>query len=161
MQSLKSLLSARAQLMDTKASLQRAILERIEDDNTGANEIELKEYEDSAKAYGIAAENDSASDSDNVYLKQLSEIRDGDLSRLMDDIEACERSQAERTEVYKEYEKTDGVDAFRSDLLKHLAGNIVIKEHRIRYQKEQFDRFVASLNFMELKNTQMSLREFS
>ena len=129
-------MSARAQLMDTKASLQRAILERIADDNMGANEIELKEYEDSAKAYGIAAENDSSADSDNVYLKQLQDIRDGDLARLMGDIEACERSQAERTQLYKEYEKTENVDAFRADLLKHLAGNIIIKEHRIRYQKE-------------------------
>jgi len=52
-------------------------------------------------------------------------------------------------------------DAFRTDLLKHLAGNIVIKEHRVRYQKEQFDRFVASINFLELKNTNQSLLEFS
>jgi hypothetical protein len=25
---------------------------------------------------------------------------------------------------------------FRIDLLKHLAGSIVVKEHRLRYQKE-------------------------
>jgi hypothetical protein len=34
---------------------------------------------------------------------------------------------------------------FRTDLLQHLAGSIVVKESRQRYQKEQFDRFIASL----------------
>ncbi len=91
--SLKSLISARAKLMDTKAALQRAILERIADDNnTGANEIELNEYEDSAKKYGIASEGDAAAEAENVYLKQLQDIREGDLAQLMSDIDACERS---------------------------------------------------------------------
>lgn len=37
----------------------------------------------------------------------------------------------------------------------------MIKEHRIRYQKEQFDRFVTSLNYAPLKNKDMTLEEFS
>jgi hypothetical protein len=53
------------------------------------------------------------------------------------------------------------VDNFRQDLLKHLAGNIVVKEHRIRYQKEQFDRFIASTRMPDLSNEQMSLRKFA
>ena len=162
--SLKSLLSARAHIMATKSSVQRAILERIADgDDTGANEIELKEYEESAKKYGIAAEGaeDSSADEDNVYLKQLNDLRSGDLSKLMSDIEACERSQGERDELYREYNETGNLEGFRADLLKHLAGNIIIKEHRVRYQKEQFDRFIASLDFADLKNGKMTLREFS
>ena len=57
------------------------------------------------------------------------------------------QSQNEKSEMYADYDSQDDLDVFRKDLLKHLAGNIVVKEHKIRYQKEQFDRFLASLNF--------------
>ena len=53
--------------------------------------------------------------------------------------------------MYADYDSNDDLDVFRQDLLKHLAGNIVVKEHKIRYQKEQFDRFLASLGFTALK----------
>ena len=63
------------------------------------------------------------------------------------------------------YDQTDGIadahDVFRASLLKHLAGSIVIKNHRIRYQKEQFDRFLASTKDFTLQNNKQTLREFS
>jgi hypothetical protein len=45
--------------------------------------------------------------------------------------------------------------------LKHLAGSIVVKEHRLRYQKEQFDRFAASARIADLKSGNLTLREFA
>jgi hypothetical protein len=97
-----------------------------------------------------------------VNFKQLQDIISSDMKNLMADIDACNQSQQERTEVYADYEAgVETKDKFREDLLKHLAGRIVIKEHRVRYQKEQFDRFIASLNYWDLKNTNMSLKEFS
>ena len=57
------------------------------------------------------------------------------------------QSQNEKSVMYADYDSSDDLDVFRQDLLKHLAGNIVVKEHKIRYQKEQFDRFLASLTF--------------
>ena len=85
------------------------------------------------------------------------------MKTLLANIEACSQSQKERADLYAgDAEAEVGADdLFRSDLLKHLAGNIVIKEHKIRYQKEQFDRFVASMSSHELKNTTQSLLEFS
>ena len=81
---------------------------------------------------------------------------------LVDLIDECNRAQKEREDIYTGYDADeDKHDEFRCDLLKHLAGNIVIKEHKIRYQKEQFDRFVASMSSHELKNTKQSLVEFS
>ena len=53
------------------------------------------------------------------------------------------------------------MDNFFVDLLQHLAGNIVVKEHRLRYQKEQFDRFVVSSRIPSLKSKQLTLREFA
>ena len=52
------------------------------------------------------------------------------------------------------------MQAFRTDLLQHLAGSIVVKEHRLRYQKEQFDRFIASLQYNRLFRRGLNLREF-
>jgi ubiquinone/menaquinone biosynthesis C-methylase UbiE len=45
-------------------------------------------------------------------------------------------------------------------LLHHLAGSIVVKENRNRYQKEQFDRLVASVQYNALNSRNLSLREF-
>ena len=53
-----------------------------------------------------------------------------------------------------------GTSNFRIDLLKHLAGSIVIKEHKIRYQKEQFDRFITTSKAYTLQKNSMTLREF-
>jgi hypothetical protein len=52
------------------------------------------------------------------------------------------------------------MQVFRTDLLQHLAGSIIIKEHRQRYQKEQFDRFISSMQYNQLYKRKQSLREF-
>jgi ubiquinone/menaquinone biosynthesis C-methylase UbiE len=41
-----------------------------------------------------------------------------------------------------------------------LAGTIVVKEHRLRYQKEQFDRFICSMHYNQLFKKSQTLREF-
>lgn len=75
------------------------------------------------------------------------------MKQLLSDIDACQAVEQERAEIYAEYYRSDDSDdSFRQDLLQHLAGSIVIKEHRIRYQKEQFDRFIASIGYRDLKN---------
>ena len=113
-----------------------------------------------AHMYGHATSEDSASD--DVYAKQLEDIKEGDMKRLLSDIADLSISQSERASVYADYGQVEGgVDSFREDLLKHLAGRIVVKEHKLRYQKEQFDRFLASLQYWDLKNKGMTLKEFS
>ena len=79
----------------------------------------------------------------------------------MSAIDDYSQSQNEKEVMYADYDSTDDIDVFRQDLLKHLAGNIIVKEHKIRYQKEQFDRFLASLNFWDLKKTDLTLAEWS
>ena len=74
------------------------------------------------------------------------------MRQLMSDIDACAVAQAERAALYDSIEVTSEQADFRADLLKHLAGSLVIKEHRVRYQKEQFDRFIASLDYSPLKD---------
>jgi len=74
----------------------------------------------------------------------------------------------EREQLYSSYCSEESVemqekgeDNFRLELLRHLAGNIVVREHRMRYQKEQFDRFMASGRYHALKNHKMTLNEFA
>lgn len=90
------------------------------------------------------------------------------MKTLLDNINEHERNQNERTKLYADYyePKVDesvatAQEVFRGNLLKHLAGNIVVKEHRIRYQKEQFDRFLASTKYGTLQSNSQTLKEFA
>lgn len=132
--SLRSLMQARARVMATKAAIQQAVLDKVAEEETGACRQELAEYEGLARQYGIAAGTDSEATGDDIYSKQLQDIMDGDYRKLMEDIDACSQAQAERSQIYAELESSDSrVDTFREDILKHLAGSIVVKEHKIRY----------------------------
>jgi len=48
--------------------------------------------------------------------------------------------------------KSDRLDNFKGGLLKYLSLNIIVKESRNRYQKEQFDRLLVAENAYTLKN---------
>jgi len=63
----------------------------------------------------------------------LNDIINGEMADLLSSIDACHNSQQERKEIYADYDTETNDMAFREELLKHLAGNIVIKEHRVRY----------------------------
>lgn len=52
-------------------------------------------------------------------------------------------------------------DNFRIELLKFLAGNIYLKDHRMRYQTEQFDRFVTTNHLLGPRYQNKTLREFA
>lgn len=61
------------------------------------------------------------------------------MAKLMDDIHAHEATFNERAELYADYFNASTsleINAFRVELLRHLAGSIVVKEHRSRYQAE-------------------------
>ena len=62
------------------------------------------------------------------------------MAKLMEDVATHESNSEERKKIYGSYHKSENTELdlqnFKTDLLKHLAGNIVIKEHRVRYQKE-------------------------
>ena len=149
---LGSLLRARAHLLALKAQVQESIKTRISGIETGIIENEIYELNDEAKLYGSAAEEQEEA-SDDVYFKQINDLKENELKSLYDAIDTCQASHEERAALYADYDKDeDKTDDFRNNLLKHLAGNIVIKEHKIRYQKEQFDRFIASITWRSLKD---------
>ena len=99
-----------------------------------------------------------------IFKEQVDQIRAGELGSLLANIDVHEAVFAERAALYAEYFDDNTpleMGAFKNDLLRHLAGNIVVKDHRVRYQKEQFDRFVASQGFQPLASERISLSEFA
>lgn len=74
----------------------------------------------------------------------------------MEEFSEYEKAYNERERVYHSYmseQQSESLDTFRHELLQHLAGSIVVKENRQRYQKEQFDRYFFSLTNNYLKKT--------
>ncbi len=74
-----------------------------------------------------------------------------------------EKATVERERWYHgflENSESEALDSFRSELLKHLAGNIVIGEHRMRYQQEQYVRFNASMSSRQLFSTKGDMNTF-
>ena len=96
-------------------------------------------------------------------MTQLHEIRSGDMEQFIADCDEYARKTADRDGLYENEFGEDLAgkfsENFRFDVLKHLAGTIVVKEHKIRYQKEQFDRLNATMNHPPLKGEQ-TLRDF-
>ncbi len=82
-----------------------------------------------------------------VYINILGEMVNTKIRNIMDDFTDYEKIHNERERIYHHYmaeQKSEALDTFREEILQHLAGSIVVKEHRVRYQKEQFNRFLVS-----------------
>lgn len=131
-----------------------------------ATKVELRESKIArdafAQAYG--ADCSQVTGDAKIFKEQVDALRTGEIAALLDNINYHDQVFTQRRELYSDYVSADTreqMDNFRIDLLKHLAGSIVVKEHRLRYQKEQFDRFVTSSRVPGLKSKSQSLREFA
>ena len=99
----------------------------------------------------------------DTFIGQLNEVSSGRGKKLVGDFAEYEKAYNERQRIYHHFTRestSESMTVFRTDLLQHLAGSIVVKEHRQRYQKEQFDRFVASMQCRSLYKRQQTLKEF-
>ena len=89
----------------------------------------------------------------NTYIAGLEELSNGRGKRLVADFAEYEKLYNERQRIYHHFTRehqSEAMTVFRTDLLQHLAGSIIVKEHRQRYQKEQYDRFLASMQYNQL-----------
>ena len=88
------------------------------------------------------------SEESKIYLATLKQIKEGSFKDLLNSFKEYEKAFEEKERVYYYFAKdstSEYMDTFRNNLLQHLAGSIIVKEHRLRYQKEQYDRFISSL----------------
>lgn len=168
---LKQLLGARAIVLQTKIDL--LTTEEGEADFTYSveNTVALQEAKNEfLSAYGsdlIEISGDA-----KIFKEQMEALRNGELSTFQSNRQQLKEASAELNEVQAlnvvpAYESSEAAtlvehaDQYRVTLLKHLAGSIVVKEHRIRYQKEQFDRFIVSNKMPNLKSNNLTLRQFA
>ena len=168
-QSLRQFIGVRAEVAKAKINVLEELLEKVSRDDPAVIH-DLQEQRDLLEAYASSFDGDSSEFSGDakVFYKSVEETTRGDLTALLDHINSHDQAFQERANIYSDYIHEDAAksqvglpDNFRLDLLKHLAGSIVVKEHRIRYQKEQFDRYIASTLNSELKHTNVTLREFA
>ena len=90
-----------------------------------------------------------------AFNETQNQINTNQVPALVKTFAEYEKCHFDRERVFHHFmrdEESEYLDNFRQDVLQHLAGSIVVKEHRTRYQKEQYDRFMASLVNRNLKN---------
>jgi hypothetical protein len=118
-------------------------------------------YENS---FGRFSVDDWAKAEHDTFIGNLNEVFETKGKQLISMFEEYEGLYNERQRLYQGFARdhsSESLTTFRTELLQHLAGSIVVKEHRQRYQQEQFDRFIASLQYGQLFKKQMTLRDFS
>jgi hypothetical protein len=104
------------------------------------------------------------SDEYNAYCNALSELEKEQVKSILNLFSEYEKAYNDRQRFYHHFCRESDSEAlleFRNDLLHHLAGSIIVKEHRQRYQQEQFERFAMSMNARALFKNDITLKEFS
>jgi hypothetical protein len=75
-----------------------------------------------------------------------------------------ESARSKRDNFFSSFEKDDEIEntpeKVKDDLLAYLSGAIVLKDHRYRYQQEQYDRYLAFKRWVPILD-RMTLRQFS
>ena len=162
-------MGARVEAVQAQLTLQEALVQNVSKDDPAAQQ-DLEEISVNYDKYKAAYENakpekEGSSDSDaKVLMGAVQELFSGRMNVLMTRMNDHRRLHNEKGRLYHMYfskDSSDSLDEFRFGLLKHLAGSIVVKDHRIRYQKEQFDRFMASQFIGTLKRQDQTLKEFA
>lgn len=98
-----------------------------------------------------------------AYIEQIKQIDEHQAKELLSHFTEYEKVFNEKERVYHHFmngQESEYLDTLRVELLEHLAGNIIVKEHKDRYQKEQYERFLASLQCNQLLKPSLSLHEF-
>ncbi len=92
----------------------------------------------------------------SVYIEKLGEIVNREVRKIISDFTEYEKAYNEKDRIYHFYMKdqpSESLVQFRHELLQHLAGSIIVKEHRKRYQKEQFERYMFTMNSADLRDS--------
>ena len=103
-----------------------------------AAKAELRETRTERDAYANAYNGDcsSVTGDTKIFKEQVDDLRSGELASLFRNMNEHDQAFNERSALYSDYisqNTTLSMNNFRVDLLKHLAGSIVVKEHRLRY----------------------------
>lgn len=163
---LHAYIGVKAKIFALDAKLKSEHINYVAQEDVSFARDEWKTLENASKVYSENFNRRPVSESAQAeFDSYINSINDSEAqsSGLVQDFQAFERVHNERKQIYADFQDTSaetGVDRFRVELLHHLAGSIVVKESRKRYQKEQFDRLMATLQSGTLTSSNESLRDF-
>lgn len=78
----------------------------------------------------------------------------------MDEFEIVTAQRHRIYHGYMSHTDSEAMDNFHRSICQHLAGTIVVKENRNRYQREQYERFINSLQNRRLTYKDQTLANF-
>lgn len=164
---LHAYLGLQARYFEIKVELREEYIKKVGKDDKEALE-ELKRlinyrdrYQKSYNRYELAQ---SEQTEFQVYINILGETYNTRIRPLIEKFTEYEKTYNDRERIYHHYmaeEQNEALQTFREELFQHLAGSIVVKEHRQRYQKEQFERYMASMQAIKLWGNGLSLRQLT
>lgn len=144
-----SLAGVKAQVLGAQALIVDKYVKKVgKDDEYALKELRaLSNLRDALSAIADKGQQQTSEERE-TYSAALRQIQEGSLKDLLSSFSNYEKAYEEKERVYFFFAKdssSESLDTFKTNLLKHLAGSIVVKEHRQRYQKEQYDRLISSL----------------
>lgn len=152
---LVALVQAKQAVLEQLVALQVSYNQNVETDAAG--EHDLSGYSAHHDALGKALSGaSSTSEAAKLFNSQLAEVTPA-VEGATNTFVAFSAANNERNTLFSNFTddnatKSDRLDNFKSGLLKHLSLNIIVKESRHRYQKEQFDRLLVAESAWTLKN---------
>lgn len=159
---LVALVDVQVNAYDQLVQLQQSFVDNVEDDAATREDLRLYQNEWEALSEAKAKYGDASSDSAKLLGDQIGECTSnlGDAKQTFEDYA---KAQGERTEIFNNFRADANADSlieFKNKLLHHLSSTIVVKENRNRYQKEQFDRLLVSVQARNLKNQKSTMDQF-
>lgn len=98
----------------------------------------------------LESSNKEAKDSQAMtFLTSYQEMYKNQIVSLFDTIRQFESCHSARKVLYNRAHlrhDSESLTAFRSDLMTHLSTTIFVKDHRYKYQTEQYERLLSTLN---------------
>ena len=161
-------MAVRGAVLSAKVEIQEILLEKGTETDLSRSDY-LENLEQASVCVNAAGSVDVTGET-HTLMGQVEKARAGEMSELFELLKEHNGKQAEMNDTFANFcdyskEKSLGQmqinDNFRIQLLKYLAGNIYLKDHRNRYQTEQFDRFVSSYHIIGTRYQKKPLRELA
>jgi len=158
---LVSLVGAKAHALKNLHTLQQAYVDNVELKEPAA-EDELNSFKQRMVAYQTAFENyGSDVSADSTAVSQIDQVS-GNLDSAISTFQKFRQALDQRENTFQRLQSAenasqDDLENFRMSLIQHLSTTIVVKEHRQRYQVEQFDRMMTAGFSSQLANKRQSL----
>ena len=153
---MEALAAAKMEVLKELIQLQAAYNANVEDDDAGQGDLSAYKNQLASLEGSLGGAQVEETDASRIFLSSLKDAAQAS-AEASSTFDGFANAHGERTELFTNFlaensSETDRLDNFKQGLLKHLSMNIVVKESRQRYQKEQFDRLLLASNAYNLQN---------